>query len=115
MLNKVAEHLRAFLRWTLPQAMKYLGSQLRHQLPYDDYHNFDFDMLQESGMLRVLRPIAVRGFTFWLGLKRRRSDETYDGLILIWNVLYIHFTRASDRLYILMEDLRDLIPLPKGG
>ena len=87
--------------------------------PYDRYHNFDFDMLDQLGMLRVLGPVAVRGFTFnvafWLGLRRRRRDDTWYGLILTWNVLYIHFTRASDRLYILMEDLREGILLPEFG
>ena len=81
MLNKVAEHLRAFLRWALPQAMERLRVSLGCREPYDRYHNFDLDMLEQLGMLRVLGPVAVRGFTFnvafWLGLRRRRRDDTW--------------------------------------
>ena len=64
----------------------------------------------QLGMLHVHGPVIVRGFTFkvtfWLGLRRRMRDETWFGVILSWNLLYVHFTRASDRLYMLMEDLR---------
>ena len=119
MLNKVAEHLRAFLRWALPKAMERLRVSLGWWTPSARYDNFNFDTLVQLGMLRVLGPIAVRGFTFkvafWLGLRRRLRDETWFGLILCWNVLYVHFTRASDRLYILMEDLREGILLPESG
>ena len=70
-------------------------------------------------MLRVLGPVVVRGFTFkvafWVGMRRRILDETWLGLILIWNVLYVHFSRASDRLYVLIEDLRAGISLPPSG
>ena len=71
------------------------------------------------GMLHVHGPVIVHGFTFkvtfWLGLRRRMRDETWVGVILSWNLLYVHFTRASDRLYILMEDLRQGILLPRSG
>ena len=36
-------------------------------------------------------------------------------MITFWNLLYVHFTRAAERLYILMEDLRDGIQFPRGG
>ena len=119
MLNKVAEHLRAFLRWALPAAMEQLRMSLHMQEYPPQYNNFNVDTLEQLGMLRVFGPIAVRGFTFkvalWLGLRRRQSDDTWYGLILWWNVLYVHFSRASDRLYLFAEDLLDRIQLPSGG
>ena len=72
MLNTVAEHLRAFLRWALPAAMEHLRVSLGLPAFASRYDSFNFDTLVQLGMLRVLGPVVVRGFTFrvafWLGL-----------------------------------------------
>ena len=96
---------------------------LREQLHLADYHdrydNFDLDALIQKGYLSVIGPFAVRGFTydvcFWLGLKRRAHDATWAGLISHWNLLYVHFTRASSRLYVFLEDLSEGIKFPATG
>ena len=116
LLTKVAKHVRAFLRWALPATMEELRVTLHLPEYHVHYQRFNFDALSASGELRVLGPVVVRGFTFkvafWLGMKRRRDDKAWCGLITWWNLLYVHFTRASDRLYVLMEDLTDGVVLP---
>lgn len=119
MLLAVRDHVTVFLRWTLPRAMERLRQQLRLQPFPAKFSGFDFDTLVQMEYLSVIGPFAVRGFTyevcFWLGLRRRIMDATWQGLILLWNILYVHFTRASARLYILLEDLCDGIRFPATG
>ena len=45
MLKKVAEHLRAFLRWTLSEAMERLRASLGWWEPSARYHNFDLSLI----------------------------------------------------------------------
>jgi hypothetical protein len=119
LLNHVARDVTAFLRWALPLAMEELRAQLQLPPYPDKYDAFRFDTLVSLNCLRVVGPVLVRGFTFkvafWLGLRRRTDDDTWAGLILSWNILYVHFTRASDRLYMFMEDLRPGVRLPSRG
>ena len=74
---------------------------------------------RDFGGLRVVGPVLVRGYTFrvtfWLRLRRRARAGTRAGLILRWNIHYMHFTRASDPLYVLMENLRAGTRHPSTG
>ena len=74
-----------------------------------EFNDFNYDTLVECGILTISGPVWVQGHTydiaFWLGLRRRHEDLHYHGLILIWNLVYVHFTRASKRLYVLLENL----------
>ena len=85
-------------------------------LPESSAYMYSYQALKASGRLSLLGPTKVAGFSGPVGITlcgiRQLKDVSWQGMCLQRSKVYVALTRASERLHLLIVDLRQEVQIP---
>mgnify|MGYP000541596450 FL=1 len=116
-LNRPLAYLELFLQEKLENTCWQLHSVFG--LPRPSAHMYSYHALKGEGRLSLLGPTKVAGFSGPVGITlcgpRRLKDMSWRGMCLQRSKVYVALSRASERLHLLVVDLRKEVQIPCNG
>jgi hypothetical protein len=108
------EFLEAFLIRSLQEACRSLYAALGLGAPPPGFQIYDYLFLRRAGILQLVEAQNAGGMTCTVAIlfvpKRNKRDTEWCGDMLTLHLLYLALTRATDRMYMLLEDMRNAHP-----
>jgi hypothetical protein len=108
------EFLEAFLIRSLQEACRSLHAALGLGAPPPGFQIYDYLFLSRAGILQLAGAQKSGGMTCTVAIlfvpKRNKRDTEWCGDMLKLHLLYLALTRATDRVYSLLEDMPNAHP-----